>query len=117
MTEAGQLDMGDAIWRDGKVWWVATIGSTGEVTFVDEPHPQDRQVTVLDLERHEEVTRAGEALMDARGRHEEAVNRMRRARQSLTFEIAQQQAHRAEDDMAVMDAAGIVAGFALGSDR
>lgn len=112
MTEAGELCMDDAIWRDGKVWWVATIGSTGDVTFVDEPYPQDRQVSVMVLERHDEVW----TYMDARGAYDEASHRVISARRSLDAGGA---AWRAREAMAAIEgfaAAGIVAGFALGTD-
>mgnify|MGYP006921324710 CR=1 FL=1 len=114
MTEAGSLEMDDAIWHQGRVWWVATKGATGDVTFVDEPRPGDGQVTQLILEEHDEVTRASEALMDARGRHDKAVQRMRSHRYGrLDFEMAAERARKAMKEMETLNAAGIVAGLEL----
>lgn len=114
MTEAGQLEMDQAIWHAGKVWWVATIGSTGDVTFVDEPQPGGGQVSQLVLERNDEVVTASEALMDARGRLDCAVARLRRRHRSpMDFEIAAGEERKAMRDIEALNAAGIIAGFEL----
>lgn len=112
MTEAGQLAMDDQIWHDGKVWWVATIGATGDVTFVDEPAPGAGQVQQLVLERHDEVTRAGMALMDARGALEEATTRMVSRRYGrLDFEMAAERARKARRVMETLENAGVTARY------
>jgi len=118
MTEAGSLEMDDAIWHQGRVWWVATKGATGDVTFVDEPRPGDGQVTQLILEEHDEVTRAGEALMARRGDLHDANRRLcHRTGGKLGWDMAADTARKAQHDIEVMEAAGIVAGFALGGSE
>ncbi len=111
MTEAGQLKIDDAVWHGGKLWWVANIEHDGRVCLVDAPEHSDVQVRGLLLDPHENVTRAGMALLDARGEHMEAVARMRRCRRSLDFEIAAQQDRRAVATIETLEAAGIVARY------
>lgn len=105
--------MDDPIWHAGKVWWVATIGSSGDVICVDEP-PEggDGQVNQLVLERHDEVTRAGMALMDARGAYDEACQRMVKRRYGrLDFEMAAERAKKALRAMETLEAAKITARY------
>jgi len=113
MTEAGQLAMDEPIWHHGRVWWVATIGTSGDVIFVDEPPEGGTgQVTQLVLERHDEVTRAGVALMDARGAHDEACRRMRSRRYGrLDFDMAAERARKAMRTMDALEVAGITARY------
>jgi hypothetical protein len=109
MTDAGQLQPDDTIWHNSKVWWMTERLSTGEVVFSDDP--THGQIRALVLDPHEDVVRASQALLDARGEHMEAVAKMRRSRRSLDFEIAAQQDRRAVAVIEVLEAAGVIARY------
>lgn len=117
MTEAGQLVPDQAIWHDGQIWWMAERNSLGEVTVVDAPEHSEQQVRARVFQPHDEVMLACEARMEAQHRFEDACQRMKRARQSLVFEMEAEKARRASNELAVFDAAGVVAGFELGGDQ
>lgn len=112
MTEAGQLSMYEPIWHHGRVWWLAERTTDDRLVFADEPADADAQVRGLVLEPHDEVVRAGMALMDARGALEEATNRMVSRRYGrLDFEMAAERARKARRVMETLENAGVTARY------
>jgi len=118
VTEAGQLSMDEPIWHHGRVWWLAERTADDRLIFADEPADACSQVRGLVLEPHDEVTRAGEALMARRGDLHDANRRLcHRTGGKLGWDMAADTARKAQHDIEVMEAAGIVAGFALGGSE